>query len=77
MEIKKKVLDIDPKRVVALKQILDGDQQNGTMVVLFDYIYELLMPKVEIPHNEDGSFKFKVYDIDFNKDIHIEKLLKK
>jgi len=75
MELIKKVLKINPKRVIALKSILDKDNP-GTMVVLFDYIYDIIMPKIEIPYNEDGVFTFKIYDIDFNKEINIEELLK-
>ena len=77
LELVKKVLEINPKRVVALKTILDENENYGTMVVIFDYIYQHLLPKYEIPFNEDGSFPFKIYDIDFNKEIKIENLLKK
>ncbi|MCK5780454.1 MAG: hypothetical protein KAH04_05505 [Psychrilyobacter sp.] len=70
-------LDINPKRVVGLKYIVDGEKNNGTIVVLFDYIYEHISPKFEIPFDEDGTFKFKIYDVDFNKPINIEKILKK
>jgi hypothetical protein len=77
IELVKKVLNINSKRVISLKIILDENQNYGTMIVIFDYIYEHIMPKIEIPFNEDGSFQFKIFDIDFNKEINIENLLKK
>jgi len=77
LELVKKVLEINPKRVVALKTILDEEQKSGTMVVLFDYIFEHIMPKIDIPFDDSGTFEFKIYDMDFNKEIDIESLLKK
>jgi hypothetical protein len=77
LELVKKVLEINPKRVIALKTILDEKQNSGTMIVLFDYIFEHIMPKIDIPFDDNGTFKFKIYDMDFNKEINIENLLKK
>jgi len=71
------VLGINPKRVVGLKNVLDENKNNGTIVIIYDYIYEKIMPKYDIPCDDNGFFKFKIYDMDFNTDINIENLLKK
>lgn len=73
----KNVLGINPKRVVGLKNVLDEKKNNGTIVIIYDYIYEKIMPKYDIPCDDNGFFKFKIYDMDFNTDINIESLLKK
>lgn len=73
----KTVLGIDPKRVVGLKNVLDENKNNGTIVIIYDYIYEKIMPKYDIPCDDNGFFKFKIYDMDFNTNINIEDLLKK
>jgi len=71
------VFGINPKRVVGLKNVLDENKNNGTIVIIYDYIYEKIMPKYDIPCDDNGFFKFKIYDMDFNTDINIENLLKK
>jgi len=77
LDLLKNVLGINPKRVIGLKNVLDEDKNNGTIVIIYDYIYERIMPKYDIPCDENGFFKFKIYDMDFNTDINIESLLKK
>ena len=77
LELLKYVLGIDPKRVIGLKNILDENKNNGAIVIIYDYIYEKIVPKYDIPCDENGVFKFKIYDIDFNRDINLEDLLKK
>ncbi len=77
LNLVKNVLGINPKRVVGLKNVLDEKKNNGTIVIIYDYIYEKIMPKYDIPCDEDGFFKFKIYDMDFNTDINIEDLLKR
>ncbi len=71
------VLGINPKRVIGLKNVLDENKSNGIIVIIYDYIYEKIMPKYDIPSDDKGFFKFKIYDMDFNLDINIEDLLKR
>ncbi len=68
-------LKIDPKRIIALNKIISGKDKNGTIVVIFDYIYDKIIPKYTVPYNEDGVFKFKIFEFDFNQDINVEKIL--
>ena len=77
LDLLKNVLRIDPKRVIGLKNVLDENKNNGTIVIIYDYIYENIMPKYDIPSDDKGFFKFKIYDMDFNTNINIEDLLKK
>lgn len=77
LNLLKNVLGINPKRVVGLKNVLDEKKNNGTIVIIYDYIYEKIMPKYDIPCDDNGFFKFKIYDMDFNTDINIESLLNK
>ena len=77
LKLLRNVLGINPKRVIGLKNVLDENKNNGAIVIIYDYIYEKIVPKYDIPCDENGFFKFKIYDIDFNKDINIESLLKK
>jgi len=77
LDLIKNVLGINPKRIIGLKNILDENKNNGAIVIIYDYIYEKIMPKYDIPCDENGFFKFKIYDMDFNTDINIESLLKK
>jgi len=77
LNLLKNVLGIDPKRVIGLKNVLDENKNNGTIVIIYDYIYEKIMPKYDIPCDDKGFFKFKIYDMDFNTNINIEDLLKK
>ncbi|MGB6127602.1 MAG: hypothetical protein WBG30_02535 [Psychrilyobacter sp.] len=77
LNLLKNVLGINPKRVVGLKNVLDEKKNNGTIVIIYDYIYEKIMPKYDIPCDNNGFFKFKIYDMDFNTDINIESLLNK
>jgi len=76
LNLVKKVFEIHPKRVIGLKYIVDSNKSNGTIIVLFDYIYKHIPPKIDIPFSEDGTFQFKIYDIDFNATINIEDILK-
>jgi hypothetical protein len=76
LDLLKNVLGINPKRVIGLKNVLDENKNNGTIVIIYDYIYEKLVPKYDIPSDEKGFFKFKIYDMDFNTNINIENLLK-
>lgn len=73
----KNVLGINSKRIIGLKSVLDENKNSGTIVIIYDYIYEKIMPKYDIPSDDKGFFKFKIYDMDFNTDINIEDLLKK
>lgn len=77
LKLLKSVLGINPKRVIGLKNVLDEHKNNGTIIIIYDYIYEKMMPKIDIPSDDKGFFKFKIYDIDFNTNINIEELLKK
>ncbi|MEI6856002.1 hypothetical protein [Psychrilyobacter sp.] len=77
LNLLKNVLGIDPKRVIGLKNVLDENKNNGTIVIIYDYIYEKIMPKYDIPSDDKGFFKFKIYDMDFNTNINIEDLIKK
>ena len=76
VSLTKEVLGINPKRVVGLKNILDENKNNGTMVIIYNYIYKRIAPKYDIPCDNKGIFQFKIYDVDFNRDINIEDLLK-
>ena len=73
----KEVLGINPKRFIKLKNVLDENKNDGTIVIIYNYIYKRVIPKYDIPCDDKGVFQFKIYDIDFNKDINIEGLLKK
>ncbi len=72
----KHALGIDSKRLIKLKKVEDANGETGTVIILYDYIYKTNKPKVSIPQNEKGYFDFKIYELNFNQEINIEKLIK-
>ena len=71
----KKVLGVNNKRVVALKQVEDSQGNMGHILILYDYIYNKIEPKVSVPQTEDGFFNFKIYQLDFNRTINLENII--
>jgi hypothetical protein len=71
----KKVLGVNHKRVVALKQVEDSQGNMGHILILYDYIYTKIEPKVSVPQTEDGFFNFKIYQLDFNRTINLENII--
>jgi len=68
-------LGIKEKRIVQLVPVKDNLGREGTILVVYDYFFEKKVPTLDIPQNDDGSFNFKIYDIDFNQEIELENLL--
>lgn len=71
----KKVLRIKEKRVINLKQVEDSQGNFGHILILYDYVYSKIEPKIAIPQTEDGYFDFKIYQLDFNRAINLENII--
>ncbi|NLK62366.1 MAG: hypothetical protein GX287_02850 [Fusobacteria bacterium] len=77
MELALKVaLKIDASRMIAVIPVSDIEGNDASILVLFDFKYRLKKPKYVIPETEMGFFDFRIYDIDFNKNIDLEKFIK-
>lgn len=74
-DVLKASLKISSKRLVALKVVEDLKGNKGRILIIYDYKYKKRKPKISIPHNQNGFFDFKIYEIDFNKDIDLEKFI--
>lgn len=68
-------LNIDPRRMINIKEVEDAQGNLGHILILYDYIYKEKRPKVAVPQTEDGYFDFRIYQLDFNKDINIENII--
>lgn len=71
----KTALNINPKRMINIKEVEDAQGTLGHIVILYDYIYKEKRPKAAVPQTEDGYFDFRIYQLDFNKDINIENII--
>lgn len=71
----KRVLNVEKKRVVNLKQVEDAQGNLGHIFILYDYIYNKIEPRVTVPQTEDGYFDFKIYQLDFNRVINLENII--
>ncbi len=75
-DVLKKALKISEERLVHLKTVEDLKGNLGIIFIIYDYKYRLKKPKISIPQTENGFFNFRIYEIDFNKDIDLEKFIK-
>jgi hypothetical protein len=73
----KKILNIQKERAVKFRGFTDKHGNNGTIIIIYDYFHESENPKLIIPETEDGYFDFKIYDVDYNKEVDIENLIGK
>jgi acetylornithine deacetylase/succinyl-diaminopimelate desuccinylase-like protein len=71
----KAALNINPKRMINIKEVEDAQGNLGYILILYDYIYKEKRPKSVVPQTEDGYFDFRIYQLDFNKDINIENII--
>lgn len=67
-------LKVDTNRLIQLKRVEDASGNFGMVLVIYDFIYKTKKPLISLPE-KDGFFDFKIYELDFNKDIDIEWLI--
>ncbi|MDN5304376.1 MAG: hypothetical protein PWP46_1260 [Fusobacteriaceae bacterium] len=75
-EIIKVALNIDKNRVVDIREVEDGNGDIGFIIILYDFISKYKRPKTSIPQTEEGFFDFNIYQLDFNINIDVEKIIK-
>lgn len=68
------VMKINSHRVIQLKKVEDVSGNFGMILIIYNHIYIHKKPETQIPE-KDGFFDFKIYELDFNKDIDIEFLI--
>ncbi|ADO83764.1 hypothetical protein [Ilyobacter polytropus] len=73
----KKALNIQKDRAIKFKGFTDKMGKSGTIVVVYDYFNGSENPKLVVPETSDGYFDFKIYDVDYNKEVDIENLIEK
>lgn len=73
----KKLLKIKKDRAIKFKNYTDNREKRGTLVIIYDYFHGSHSPKLLIPETDDGYFNFKIYDVDFNTDVDLEKLIER
>ncbi len=73
----KKIINIQKDRAIKFKGFTDKHGKSGTIVIIYDYFHGSGNPKLIVPETEDGYFDFKIYDVDYNKEVDIENLIEK
>ena len=73
----KKLLKIKKDRALKFKGYTDNRERRGTLVIIYDYFHGNHNPRLLVPETEDGYFNFKIYDVDFNTEVDIEKLIER
>jgi len=73
----KKLLKIKKDRALKFKGYTDNRDIRGTLVIIYDYFHGSHSPRLLVPETEDGYFNFKIYDVDFNTEVDIEKLIER
>ena len=71
----KKLLKIKKDRAIKFKTYTDNRDKRGILVIVYDYFHGSHSPRLLIPETEEGYFNFKIYDVDFNTDVDLEKLI--
>ncbi len=70
----KQALSIRKNRLIHVEQVDLEPNKKSMIVVIFDHIVKGGRPKIEVP-TRDGFFDFPVYDLNFNLEVDIEKLI--
>ncbi len=73
----KKLLKVRENRAIKFKGFTDNRGKKGTLVIIYDYFHDSHNPRLVVPETEDGYFNFKIYDVDFNTEVDLEKLIEK
>lgn len=73
----KKLLKIKKDRAIKFKGYTDNRERRGTLVIVYDYFHGSHSPKLIVPETEDGYFNFKIYDVDFNTEVDLERLIER
>ncbi len=76
-DLLKHAMGIKQKRLIKLKRVEDVNGEIGTVVIVYDYVYKTNKPKISIPQDEKGFFDFKIYELNFNQEINLEKIIDK
>lgn len=71
----KKLLNIKKERAIKFKGFSDSQDKRGTLVIVYEYFNDSHNPRLLIPETKDGYFNFKIYDVDYNSDVDLEKLI--
>ncbi|TDT72584.1 hypothetical protein EV215_0394 [Hypnocyclicus thermotrophus] len=75
-EIIKIALNINKNRIIDIREVEDSNGDISFIVILYDFISKYKRPKTSIPQTEEGFFDFNIYQLDFNRTIDIEKIIK-
>jgi len=70
----KQALCIRKNRLIHVELVDLQPNQKSMIVVVFDHIVKGGKPRFEVP-TKDGFFDFPVYDLNFNLEVDIEKLI--
>ncbi|MCX5774487.1 MAG: hypothetical protein NTX05_07780 [Fusobacteria bacterium] len=73
-ECLKQALCIRKNRLIHVEFVDLQPNQKSMIIVIFDHIVKGGKPKFDVP-TKDGFFDFPVYDLNFNLEVDIEKLI--
>jgi len=76
-KILKKALGIDNNRMINIKEVEDEKGILEKIIIIFNY-KSIVKAKSKIGDiiNEKGYFDFPIYEIDYNKKINVEEIIK-